>query len=118
MKIKKGATGTRIGGTDWRQFLKHNRLEAGEMVCFYLQGEFPKILIAFIDGGEGEDSGEGEDEDGSEGKDRNESDESEEDPFDAAIFYQRCNLCQIRKHTSMTSFLPSIPSSEFLLSPV
>jgi hypothetical protein len=54
------------------------------MVCLYLQEEFPKILIAFIDGGEGEDRDEGdESEDG---------DESEEDPFDATISSQRCNF--------------------------
>ena len=39
---------TRLGGEGWKKFITHNGLIGGEMVCFSLSNNKPRITIVYV----------------------------------------------------------------------
>ena len=56
IEVQKGLTRTRFGGEGWHRFISRNNLTGGEMLCFSIEGDTPRITIIYLNsGGESED---------------------------------------------------------------
>jgi hypothetical protein len=77
IEVQKGPTRTRFGGEGWRRFISRNNLTGGEMLCFSIEGDTPRITIIYLNnGGESED----------------EEEEQEDDFYESPVISSRCKL--------------------------
>ena len=51
IELQKGPTRTRLGGEGWHRFISRNHLTGGEMLCFSLEGDVPRITFIYLDNG-------------------------------------------------------------------
>lgn len=80
IELQKGPTRTRFRGEGWRRFISRNNLTGGEMLCFSIEGDTPRITIIYLNNG-----GESEEEEDQE-------EEQEEDFYESAVISIRCKL--------------------------
>ena len=78
IEVQKGPTRTRFGGEGWRRFISRNNLTGGEMLCFSIEGDTPRITIIYLNNG-----GESEDE---------EEEQEEDDFYESPVISSRCKL--------------------------
>ena len=77
IEVQKGPTRTRFGGEGWRRFISRNNLTGGEMLCFSIEGDTPRITIIYLNnGGESED----------------EEEEQEDNIYESPVISSRCKL--------------------------
>ena len=77
IEVQKGPTRTRFGGEGWRRFISRNNLTGGEMLCFSIEGDTPRITIIYLNNG---------------GKSEDEEEEQEDDFYESPVISSRCNL--------------------------
>ena len=64
IEVQKCPTRTRFGGEGWHWFISRNNLTRGEMLCFSIEGDTPRITIIYLNNaGESEDEEEEQEED-------------------------------------------------------
>ena len=78
IKVQKYPTRTRFGGEGWSRFISRNNLTRGEMLCFSIEGDTPRITIIYVNNG-----GESEDE---------EEEQEEDDFYESPVISSRCKL--------------------------
>jgi len=78
IEVQKGPTRTRFGGEGWHRFISRNNLIGGEMLCFSIEGDTPRITIIYLNNG-----GESEDE---------EEEQEEDDFYESPVISSRCKL--------------------------